>query len=49
MINGNGTWRKKMATKAAAASVHITSFFNARLPMRMTAAATIASTAGFKP
>ncbi len=26
-----------MAIKAAAASVHITSFFNARLPMRMIA------------
>ena len=27
MINGKGTWKKKMAINAAAASVHITSFF----------------------
>jgi hypothetical protein len=49
MINGNGTRKKKIAINAAAANVHITSFFKARLPMRMTAAATIASTAGFRP
>ena len=49
MINGNGTRKKKIAINAAASNVHITSFFKARLPMRMTAAATIASTAGFRP
>ena len=40
---------KKYRYNAAAAKVHITSFFSARLPMRMTAAATMASTAGFRP
>ena len=29
--------------------LHMTSFFSALLPMRMTAAATMASTAGFNP
>ena len=38
MIIGNGTLKKKIEINAAVAIAHITSFFNARLPMRMTAA-----------
>jgi len=40
---------KKMAMKAAAAMATMTSFFSAFLPMRMTAAATMAVTAGLSP
>ena len=47
-------WRDHFAQtnlpmKASAASVHITSFLSAFLPMRMTAVRTIAVTAGFSP
>ena len=49
MMNGNGTPRKKIATNATAAMPTITLFFSARLPMRMTASSTMASTAAFRP
>ena len=49
MISGNGTPKAKMARNAAAAMPTITLFFNARLPMRMTASITMASTAAFRP
>ena len=49
MINGNGTSKKKMATKAAAAIATITPLFSARRPMRTTASSTIASTAALRP
>ncbi len=46
---GNATPKKKIATKANAASATMTPFFNARLPTRTTASSTIASTAAFSP
>jgi hypothetical protein len=49
MINGKGTWKKKIAIKAAPPASTSLRFSYARLPMRMTAAATIASTAGREP
>jgi hypothetical protein len=49
VIKGKGTWTKKIAINAAAASAHIASFLSARRPMRITAAATMASTAGLRP
>ena len=49
MINGNGTSKTKMATKAAAAIASITRFLSARRPMRTTACSTIASTAALSP
>ena len=48
-MTGNGTAKKKIATKAAAASACMGRLFSARLPMRMTASTTIASTAAFSP
>jgi len=41
--------KKKIATNAKAAIPHMTSFFKALRPMRITATATIAMTAGFSP
>ena len=49
MISGNGTSKKKMATKAAAAIATMTPLFSARRPMRTTASSTIASTAALRP
>ncbi len=46
---GNGTLKKKMPTKAAAASAIIAVFLSARLPTRTTASSTIASTAALRP
>ena len=41
--------KKKMPTKAAAASARITLFFSDRLPMRTTASSTMARTAALSP
>ena len=49
MMSGNGTLRKKIATKAAAASPIMTRFLSDRLPTRTTASSTTASTAAFSP
>ena len=49
MMMGNGTAKKKIAMKLAAASAIMMLFLSARLPMRTTASSTIASTAAFKP
>ena len=46
---GNGTWKKKSPANASAAMPHITPFLSAFFPMRTTAEATIAITAGFNP
>src|SRR3954463_16340134 len=46
---GNGTRRKKIATNANAASTHRPAVFSARSPILITAAATMAVTAGFSP
>ena len=48
-MSGNGASRKKIATKAAAASPIRTRFLSARLPIRTTASSTMASTAAFSP
>ena len=49
MMSGKGTLKKKIATKAMAASAIITRLRRARLPTRTTAWITIASTAAFSP
>ena len=49
IINGKGASRKKMAIKASAASAICASVLTARLPMRMTASITTASTAALMP
>src|SRR5438067_668480 len=49
ITSGKGTLRKKIATKATAARLHIITFLRAFEPMRITASATIAMTAGFTP
>ena len=49
MMIGKGTSKKKMPMKAAAASPRMTLFLRERLPIRMTASRTIASTAAFRP
>ena len=49
MITGKGTRSAKIATKAAAASVHSAGFFSAREPIRCAACTTIAVTAGLIP
>ena len=49
MMIGKGTLKKKIATKAMAASAIISRLRNARLPTRTTAWTTIASTAAFSP
>ena len=49
MMSGNGTSKKKIATKATAASAIMTRLRSARLPTRTTASITIASTAAFSP
>ena len=49
MMTGNGTAKKKIATKAAAARTCRGLLFSERRPMRMTASTTIASTAAFRP
>ena len=48
-MRGNGTPKKKMATKETVAITYIVGFFKTRFPMRSTASNTIASTAGFRP
>jgi len=48
-ISGKGTLKKKMPTRANAASTSIGRLFSARLPTRRTAWSTIASTAAFRP
>ncbi len=49
MMIGKGTAKKKIATKATAASVTMMRLRSARLPTRTTACSTIASTAAFNP
>jgi hypothetical protein len=49
MMIGKGTAKKKIATKAIAASAIMMRFFSARLPTRTTASMTMASTAAFSP
>ena len=44
-----GSKKKKIATNAGAATVQRISFLRARLPIRITAVATMAKTAGFNP
>jgi len=46
---GKGTFRAKIATKAAAARIHSRPFFRAREPMRQAANSTMAVTAGLMP
>jgi hypothetical protein len=48
-MTGKGTPRKKIAAKASAEMLHITSFFSAFRAMRIMAAATMAITAAFNP
>ena len=49
MIMGKGTAKKKMPTNAAAASAINARLLSARLPIRITASTTIASTAALSP
>ena len=49
MMIGNGTLKKKIPTKAIAASAIMRRLRSARLPTRTTACTTIASTAAFSP
>ena len=49
MMTGKGTSKKKIATKAIAASAIMMRLRSARLPTRTTAWITIASTAAFRP
>ena len=49
MITGKEILKKKMPVKATAAMHHMTGFLNALRPIRRTATATIAMTAGFNP
>ena len=49
MMIGNGTLKKKIAMKAAAASPIMIRLRSARLPTRTTAWITMASTAAFNP
>jgi hypothetical protein len=49
MTSANGTAKKKMPTKASAASATILRFLSARLPTLTTASSTTASTAAFSP
>jgi hypothetical protein len=46
---GKGTPKKKIATKAAAASASMARFFKALDPTRTTACSTIARTAALRP
>ncbi len=49
MMIGKGTLKKKIATKAIAASASMTLLRSARFPTRTSAWITIASTAAFSP
>ena len=49
MMTGKGTFRKKIPANEAAAIAHMIGLRNAFLPMRSTAKATMAKTAGLRP
>ena len=49
MMDTKGSFKKKIAKKARAATHHIREFFSALPPIRKIAAATMATTAGCSP